>query len=419
MKNRKGFIVLLAIAICMTFSLNYEYIDASTQEYFDEDIQKNESWEENSWRYKEGRSNIFEERKSVHPNAWDKVNGHFLNSEGTPIPKAQKKGIDVSEHNGQVNWDKVKADGVDFAIIRCGYGSDDESQDDKQWSRNIAECERLDIPYGVYLYSYANTLKKAKSEAKHVLRLLKGHYPEYPIYYDLEDDKMTKPLSSNLKGEIAQAFCSKVLSAGYEVGIYANLDWWTNQLTDEVFKNENWSKWIAQYNTTCDYKGKYDIWQCTSIGKVEGISGNVDINFWMEKEEKEELQYDTFLKEWYVYKDNKIDYTYTGMIENEYGWWYATDGKLDRNYTGMAENKYGWWYLKNGMVDRSYTGMAENKYGWWYLKNGMVDRNYTGIAENKYGWWYLKNGMVDRSYTGIVYENGKEYTVVNGYVESY
>ena len=92
-----------------------------------------------------------------------------MSSNGTPIPGATKKGIDVSVHNGKIDWQKVKNDGIDFAIIRCGYGQNMTSQDDAYWEYNVSECERLGIPYGVYLYSYANTLAKAKSEAQHVL----------------------------------------------------------------------------------------------------------------------------------------------------------------------------------------------------------------------------------------------------------
>lgn len=76
-----------------------------------------------------------------------------------------------------IDWEKVKKDGIDFAIIRCGYGGDYQSYDDRYWIRNVTECERLGIPYGVYLYSYSENIEDAKSEAAHALRLLKGHKP--------------------------------------------------------------------------------------------------------------------------------------------------------------------------------------------------------------------------------------------------
>lgn len=93
--------------------------------------------------------------------------------------------IDVSEHQGTINWDAVKGH-IDGAILRCGYGDNIASQDDKQWKRNADECTRLGIPFGVYIYSYATSDAQARSEAEHVLRLISGYKLSYPIYLDLE-----------------------------------------------------------------------------------------------------------------------------------------------------------------------------------------------------------------------------------------
>ena len=98
-------------------------------------------------------------------------------------------GIDVSHHQGVINWDAVKSAGIDFAIIRCGYGMDLTEQDDKQWSRNVSECERLGIPYGVYFYSYAVTADMAVEEGAHAVRLLQGHNPDLPVFYDMEENR--------------------------------------------------------------------------------------------------------------------------------------------------------------------------------------------------------------------------------------
>ena len=99
----------------------------------------------------------------------------------------KKFGIDVSTWQGNVDWEQAKAAGVEFAILRCGYGMDIAEQDDNTFDRNATECERLGIPYGVYLYSYATKVARAESEAKHVLRLIEGRELEYPVYLDLED----------------------------------------------------------------------------------------------------------------------------------------------------------------------------------------------------------------------------------------
>ena len=95
------------------------------------------------------------------------------------------RGIDVSYCNGRVDWNKAKAAGLQFAILQLGYGSDDTSQDDVQFNRNVKECERLHIPWGGYLYSYAMNESAAYSELNHALRLVKNHHPSYPIFIDL------------------------------------------------------------------------------------------------------------------------------------------------------------------------------------------------------------------------------------------
>ena len=177
--------------------------------------------------------------------------------------------IDVSEHQGKINWEKVK-NSVAGAILRCGYGSDITSQDDTQFKRNADECTRLGIPFGVYLYSYADTEEEARSEAAHVLRLIKGYKLSYPVYYDLEE-------AGTEKGAVrrAEIFGDIIEKAGYWCGIYANLYWWENHLK----ALERFTKWVAQYNSTCDYKGaNKDIWQYSSMGSVDGISGRVDMN---------------------------------------------------------------------------------------------------------------------------------------------
>lgn len=178
--------------------------------------------------------------------------------------------IDVSTWQGEIDWEKVKPQ-IDGAILRCGFGSDIKSQDDKQFKRNADECTRLGIPFGVYLYSYAKTVEQAKSEAAHVLRLVKPYKLSYPIYLDLEEKG-----TQNGAVERAIVFGDIIEEAGYWCGIYANLNWWNNYLKDGL---ERFTKWVAQYHKECQYKGTHlDMWQYSSKGKVDGIKGNVDMN---------------------------------------------------------------------------------------------------------------------------------------------
>ena len=183
---------------------------------------------------------------------------------------ATLKVIDVSYHNGTINWEAVKSSGVDGAIIRCGYGDNITSQDDKQWKRNADECMRLGIPFGVYIYSYAKSDAQAKSEAEHVLRLIKGYKLSYPVYYDLEE-------SGTQSGVVGRAkiFCEAIEAAGYWAGIYCNKSWWDNYLYP---LGDTYTKWIARYNNTLEMQ-RVDMWQYTSDESVSGISGRVDMNY--------------------------------------------------------------------------------------------------------------------------------------------
>lgn len=180
------------------------------------------------------------------------------------------KVIDVSAHQGVIDWEKVKPH-IDGAILRCGYGMDQKYQDDSTFKRNADECTRLGIPFGVYIYSYADSNERIRSEAAHVLRLIKGYKLSYPVYLDLEEYD-----TRNGAVERANIFGDIIEEAGYWCGIYANLHWWNNYLKGL----DRFTKWVAQWGVKqCQYKGSdLDMWQYTEKGKIEGIAANVDIN---------------------------------------------------------------------------------------------------------------------------------------------
>lgn len=178
----------------------------------------------------------------------------------------KRKGVDISEHNGNVDFKDLKAAGVEFVIIRCGFGSDYKSQDDEEFNSNVEKAEAAGMPYGVYLYSYANTLEKAQSEADHVLRLIKGKNPLYGVWFDAEDKIM--PTNKELLTDICVKFCDTVEKAGYYVGIYATLSWFNNRFENK--RIARFDKWVAQWNESCTYKGAYGIWQFTDKLSIDG-----------------------------------------------------------------------------------------------------------------------------------------------------
>ena len=167
------------------------------------------------------------------------------------------KGVDISEHNGSVNFSTLKNNGVEFVIIRLGYGSNYTNQDDKRFAENVKKAEAAGMPWGAYLYSYAKNTSMAKSEAEHALRLLKGKTPLYGVWYDVEDPQ----LSGVDVVATSQTFCDAMENVGYYAGIYASLSWLNGSLNSS--KLDKYDKWVAQWNSSCTYKKAYGIWQYT------------------------------------------------------------------------------------------------------------------------------------------------------------
>lgn len=311
---------------------------------------------ENSWRYEDGQL--------VAEDASSEEDGIALLSMGILPDGATAQGIDVSEHQGRIDWNAVKASGIDFAILRVGFGAPSwGGRVDYQFNRNISECERLGIPYGVYIYSYAFDNQQAADEASMVINCLSGHNPRLPVYYDLEDNSIIANGRQTGIASRAQVFCNRISAAGYEPGIYANLNWFNNILTDSVFKSSSWDHWIAQYNSQCDYTGNYSFWQYKSNGKVPGINGNVDMNY---------AYVDVSLYHWQL-----IDST----------WYYAaSNGKA---YTGWLFQSGSWYWLEPDVGGAMATGLHEcNGSLYWFNSSGAMATGW--VLDG--GTWYYATG---------------------------
>ena len=190
-------------------------------------------------------------------------------------------GIDVSEHNGIINWDIVKSK-IDFAILKLGnIGDNKKFWTDSKFERNYNECKRLGIPIGVYVYCYSNEIGNAEQAANQVIAYLKNKSLELPVYIDMEDKEIA-PEGKNKLTHIAVTFNTLVEKAGFWAGVYANKNWFDNYL-DKTILAEKYTCWVAQYASKCDLNMKnIDIWQNSSTGKIEGIpgnNGNVDTNY--------------------------------------------------------------------------------------------------------------------------------------------
>ncbi|MBR2284554.1 MAG: glycoside hydrolase family 25 protein [Ruminococcus sp.] len=183
-----------------------------------------------------------------------------------------RNGIDVSEHQGTIDWSKVN---TDFVIIRAGYGRE-ISQKDKQFETNYAGCKSRDIPCGAYWYSYATSVEDAKKEAAVCLEVIKGKQFEYPIYFDIEEERQFR-LGKTVCSEITKAFCATLEEAGYWVGIYSSKSHLETYLSAEV--RSRYTVWVAHYGVSkTTYSGDYQMWQKSAEGKIEGISGAVDLD---------------------------------------------------------------------------------------------------------------------------------------------
>lgn len=192
-----------------------------------------------------------------------------------------KKGIDVSKWQGDINWNKVKNDGVEFVIIRAGYST----TIDAKFKTNIEGALKAGINVGVYWFSYAIDNKTLKKEYEKCIETLKPYKSKikYPVFFDLEYSSIryakkkgvaiTKTLASNM----AKVFLKEIKKAGYIPGVYTNIDFSNNYFTSEVLND--YDIWIAQYRNECTYKGKYTMWQHSEKGSVSGITGNVDLNY--------------------------------------------------------------------------------------------------------------------------------------------
>ena len=200
-----------------------------------------------------------------------------------------KLGIDISEHQGNINLEALKSQ-IDFVIIRVGYGVSGTL--DAKFKRNADLCKKLGIPMGFYWYSYALNTNDAAKEATHFLNAIKPYTPEYGCWFDMEDadgykKKNGMPSNSVLR-EMCYKFCEKVENAGYYTGVYASESWLVNQLAGD--RLSRFDKWTAQWPTTLGGKQKgldvspdsrddVSLWQFTSQAKFDGYNGNLDANY--------------------------------------------------------------------------------------------------------------------------------------------
>ena len=317
----------------------------------------------------------------------------------------QAKGvIDVSEWQGDIDWAKAKADGVEGVIIRLGYGEGNNA--DKKAQRNISECKRLGIPFGIYWYSYADTPSIAKEEGADVVAKLKQFGVNasdlaYPVYYDLEKwtwEGHQPPTDPNVYNDIVNNWYSALQSAGYKnLGVYS----YTSYLQGPLKHADIYAKttWVAQYGARMGFDSfptNSRGWQYTSSGKVDGISGNVDMN--------------AFGNKAYVNGGHWV-------TKNGQKYWWDSDGSLARSKEIYDPESNAWYWIdSDGTMAHDKDVYLRSNGGKWvrYDSNGHMIKG----EDFRYGVWYNFDFTTGAMSKGMTYlSNGNKwvyYDMVTG-----
>lgn len=310
------------------------------------------------------------------------------------------KGIDVSKHNGTIDFKKVKDSGIKFVIIRIGYGGSAPVKDDK-FEENYKNARANGLLVGAYIYSYADTPSDITQEKEAVIKWLGGKHLDLPVFLDLEDAKTSKCSREEITS-FASEFCTYIKNKGYRAGIYANKYWLTSKINTTIFAlSDDITIWLAEWNDNPTYKGRYSIWQYTSKGSVNGINGNVDLNYLYDvniiKNENNESS---------GYSGNSIvDYLKSKGIDSSY----ANRKKLAKenginNYTGTAEQNLKLLEILRGKKTSNYKGNSIVD----YLKSIGVDSSYKNRKKLA-----KENGI--NNYTGTANQNLKLLEKLRGF----
>ena len=337
--------------------------------------------------------------------------------------------IDVSGHDGLIDWDSAK-EHTEGVIIRIGYGNDYAYQDDKQAVQNMDECERLGIPYGVYIYSYAMTMQETESEISHTLRMLKGRNPVRGVWFDMEDaDEYKKNHGMDVYSEedrtlltdICIRFIEEMHSRGYITGVYANYDYYKNVLdTNRLYMTEGFNMWLAHWDVE-EPDMDCMMWQFGAyrIGDHE-FDGNIYY-----------ADYSSPYKDAYIETSaqagRKVNVIYQAQIDGDY--WlpqvindedYA--GIRGRNITGITLStdigyavyrvySNGRWLAyvdsRNSDISDYYNGYAGNGYSieavevYYYTPDTLLYNeapNYQAFTENGYKYAYYRVSTTGNDY---------------------
>lgn len=260
------------------------YVEAKVADYYKHSTfykkEKVSQYTYTGWQNLDGRTYYFDKNGN-------KVTGeqiiqgakYSFNSDGTLNTGSGILGIDVSTWNGNIDWNKVKNSGVSYVIIRTGFRGSTQGAlvEDNRFRQNIQGATNAGLKVGVYFFSQAVNEVEAVEEASMVLSQIKGYPITYPVFIDVEPSGgRADALSSGDRTKVINAFCQTIQNGGYKAGIYANKTWLAQKMNISALSG--YKIWLAQYNSTVTYGGRYDMWQYSDKGTVAGINGQVDMN---------------------------------------------------------------------------------------------------------------------------------------------
>lgn len=302
--------------------------------------------------------------------------GVYQLRDGTPISNIFARGIDVSHWQGTIDWEQVASNDVSFVMLGTRYNG----EVDPRFHFNATEAVNHGVQIGIYIYSYAVTPAMAEAEADFVLDLIKDYPVSYPVAFDMEAS-VQSTLSPQELANIVNTFCSKIENAGYHAILYANDYWLANKID---MSQVAYNVWVARYETKHAFENPV-MWQATNTGTIDGISGNVDIDFQF-RDFSDVIKpnlWRTIGGNTYYYQDHKMQKH--SWIHDGTGWFF-----MDEN--GLAANG---WFLHNGITYYLEPGSGRMVSGWKSFEEGWRYFNESGAMQS--GWiqdkdvWYYLN----------------------------
>ena len=355
-------------------------------------------------------------------------------------------GCDVSQYQGDIDWNKAKNAGINFVFIRVAKRglSNGVIYEDTNYKKNIEGALKAGIKVGCYIFSEAITNEEAIEEADYIMQRVSGYNISLPVVIDYEGFTnghriYNANLTRQQMTDIVSTFCERVKSRGYTPAVYGSASYFKTYM-DGVTLSSKYNIWAAAYSKRPEEytSTTYDFWQFSETGdaKAYGMqSKNLDMDYcysWNGLADsgngnfkyynngivnRNYTGFTIYNGDWYLMKNGSVDTSYTGLYYYNKEWWYLKNGKLDFSITTLCEYNGKWWYVKNSKVDFSATTVYKYYTTWWYVKNGQVDFKANTLCKYNGSWWYIRDGHVDYSTTTVHKYNGTWWYVHDGYVD--